>query len=266
LPGDTALGVRASDRQAIEERRGVVFESRGVFGSGLRSFTNFTFPLFDGEGRVGAVRGFGADTSERRRREEALAAASLAASSAQRDRVFQELTRYLATILNVHFALVGRITDQQPPTLRTLGIYGAGGYGENFEYPLDITPCRDVVSDGFSVVPQGGQQSGADAGERVEDPVSCIGQREHAAFHEFNGELAGVDRLLGMIGFDIGNVPKPFFPFLSDQLPDVGRILAEWVARRLAILLALEMRLAGILGRHTHTVEIECVCVSLGEP
>src|SRR5687767_10976905 len=152
LPPEAAAAVRASDRQAIEERRGVVFEARGRFGSVLRSFANFKFPLFDGAGRTWAVFGFGTDTTERRRREEALEAASLAVSSAQGDRVFQELTRYLATILNVHLALVGRITDKRPPTVRTLGIYGARGYKDNVEYPLDVTPCREVVSGGFSVV------------------------------------------------------------------------------------------------------------------
>src|SRR3954469_14682350 len=43
LPAETAAAVRASDRQAIEERRGLVFETRGHFGSGLRSFANFKF-------------------------------------------------------------------------------------------------------------------------------------------------------------------------------------------------------------------------------
>jgi PAS domain S-box-containing protein len=155
LPADTAAAVRASDRQAIEERRAVVFETHGRFGSGMRSFANFKFPLFGADGRASAVLGFGTDTTERRRREEALEAASLAVSSAQGERVFQELTRYLATILNVHLALVGRITDKDPPTVRTLGIYGAGGYRENLEYPLAVTPCREVAREGFRVVPSG---------------------------------------------------------------------------------------------------------------
>jgi PAS domain S-box-containing protein len=155
LPAEAAAAVRESDRQAIAERRGVVFESRAHFGSGLRSFANFKFPLFDGDGRTWAVLGFGTDTTARRRREEALEAASLAVSSAQGDRVFQELTRYLATILNVHLALVGRITDSDPRTVRTLGIYGAHGYRENIEYPLAVTPCRDVVHGGFHLVASG---------------------------------------------------------------------------------------------------------------
>ncbi|HEX2198697.1 MAG TPA: PAS domain S-box protein [Burkholderiales bacterium] len=90
--------------------------------------------------------------TEGRSRESALQAASLAVSSATGDRVFQELTRYLATILGVQLALIGRLTGASPAEIRTLGVYGGGAYGENFVYPLDITPCRNVLQGGFSVV------------------------------------------------------------------------------------------------------------------
>jgi len=83
---------------------------------------------------------------------DALNAAALAVSSAKGDRVFQELTRYLATILNVQMALVGRFLGEPPVAIRTLGLYGGGAYRENFEYRLDTTPCRAVVGGDFSVV------------------------------------------------------------------------------------------------------------------
>ena len=85
---------------------------------------------------------------------DALNAAALAVSSAKGDRVFQELTRYLATILNVQLALIGRFLGEPPQAIRTLGLYGGGAYRENFEYRLDTTPCRAVVGGGFSVVPR----------------------------------------------------------------------------------------------------------------
>ena len=76
---------------------------------------------------------------------DALNAAALAVSSAKGDRVFQELTRYLATILDVQLALIGRIIGEPPDVIRTLGIYGGGAYRENFEYQLEFTPCRGVL-------------------------------------------------------------------------------------------------------------------------
>ncbi len=83
-----------------------------------------------------------------------LQAAALAVSSARGDRIFQELTRYLATILGVQMALVGRLTGKAPRTIRTLGIYGGGAYQENIEYPLDVTPCREVMRGSFAIVPR----------------------------------------------------------------------------------------------------------------
>ena len=83
-----------------------------------------------------------------------LQAAALAVSSAKGDQVFQELTRYLATILGVQMALIGRVTEKSPRTVRTLGIYGGGAYQENIEYPLDVTPCREVMRGSFAIVPR----------------------------------------------------------------------------------------------------------------
>jgi len=144
--------VTASDHQVIDHRSAVVFEALGAFGPGRRALMNFKFPLLAADGRPEAVFGFGIDVSERRRREEALQAAALAVSSAKGDAVFQELTRYLAVILNVELALIGRLSHKTPRTIETLGVFGGGAYRENFEYPLDITPCGQVVDGSFSII------------------------------------------------------------------------------------------------------------------
>jgi PAS domain S-box-containing protein len=155
LPPEVAAAMRDSDRQVLEEHRGVVFEAIGLYGSGRRTLMNFKFPLLGDDGRASALFGFGTDVTERRRREEALQAAALAVSSAKGDKVFQELTRYLAVILSVELALVGRLTDKQPRTIQTLGLFGGGAYRENVEYLLELTPCRMVAEGGFTAVPSG---------------------------------------------------------------------------------------------------------------
>ena len=154
LPPEVAAAVRDSDRQVLEERKGVVFEAIGLYGSGRRTLMNFKFPLIGADGEPDALFGFGTDVTERRRREEALQAAALAVSSAKGDAVFQELTRYLAVILSVEVALVGRFTDKEPRTVQTLGLFGGGAYRENFEYLLHVTPCRNVAGGAFSVIPR----------------------------------------------------------------------------------------------------------------
>jgi PAS domain S-box-containing protein len=152
LPPEVAGTIRESDREVIERGQGVVVEAIAVYGSGRRTIMNFKFPLPGADGKPEAVVGFGTDVTDRRRREEALQAAALAVSSAKGEGVFQELTRYLAVILNVELALIGRLTERSPRTIQTLGVYGGGAYRENFEYPLESTPCNNVVDGSFSVV------------------------------------------------------------------------------------------------------------------
>jgi PAS domain S-box-containing protein len=154
LPADAAAAVTESDQQVIEQRAAVVFEALGTFGPGRRALMNFKLPLLGADAALQAVFGFGFDVTERRRREEALQAAALAVSSAKGDAVFQELTRYLAVILNVDLALIGRLTDKSPPTIGTLGVFGGGAYIENFEYETDIVPCGKVVDGSFTIVPR----------------------------------------------------------------------------------------------------------------
>ena len=65
----------------------------------------------------------------------ALQDAALAVSSARGERIFAELTRYLAAILHCELALIGAVSGER---IRTLGVHGIYGYVENFEYPLPI--------------------------------------------------------------------------------------------------------------------------------
>ena len=65
----------------------------------------------------------------------ALQDAALAVSSARGERIFAELTRYLATILHCELALMGRIVGDK---IRTLGVHGERGYRDNFEYALRL--------------------------------------------------------------------------------------------------------------------------------
>ena len=82
----------------------------------------------------------------------ALQDAALAVSSARGERIFAELTRYLAAILHCELALIGALNGER---VRTLGVHGVKGYLENFEYPLNTTPCGEVIGKAFMIVPEG---------------------------------------------------------------------------------------------------------------
>jgi hypothetical protein len=82
----------------------------------------------------------------------ALQDAALAVSSARGERIFAELTRYLAAILHCELALIGAVNGER---IRTLGVHGTHGYLENFEYPVATTPCGEVLGKAFMIVPEG---------------------------------------------------------------------------------------------------------------
>jgi PAS domain S-box-containing protein len=85
----------------------------------------------------------------------ALRAAALAVSAAQGRAVFPELTRCLATMLGVDFAMIAALGEEEPWWMRTLAIYGDGMYLDGVEYPLAGTPCESVVGQSFRCYREG---------------------------------------------------------------------------------------------------------------
>jgi PAS domain S-box-containing protein len=73
----------------------------------------------------------------------------MAVSAAQGRAVFPELTRCLATMLGVDFAMIAALGAEEPWFMRTLAMYGDGMYLDDMEYPLAGTPCESVVGQSF---------------------------------------------------------------------------------------------------------------------
>ena len=85
----------------------------------------------------------------------ALRAAAMAVSAAQGRAVFPELTRCLATMLGVDFAMIAALGAEEPWFIRTLAMYGDGMYLDDMEYPLAGTPCESVVGQSFRCYREG---------------------------------------------------------------------------------------------------------------
>ncbi len=56
-----------------------------------------------------------------------------------------ELIKSLVTRLDVEFAFVGKLIPGEQPSIKTLALWGKGGFKENMEYKLAGTPCDKVV-------------------------------------------------------------------------------------------------------------------------
>src|SRR5579885_979478 len=116
---------------------------------------------------------------------------------------------------------------------------------------------------GVPAVSQGRDQRRADPGERVENPVAYVREREHTALDELDRELTGMDGLLGVVGLHVRNVPQRALPVARHDLPHVRRVLAERVPGGLPMLLALEVGLPGVLRGDADGIEIERVGIRL---
>ena len=69
-------------------------------------------------------------------------------SAATGEEFFGSLVRHLAGTLRVDYALIGELTEENPPGMRTIAVFGKGSPMDNFEYSLDGTPCGEVVKSG----------------------------------------------------------------------------------------------------------------------
>jgi len=106
-------------------------------------------------GRLVALEGLILDISERRQTELALSA--LAGSTALGSGVdfIRSCVRELAHTYGAQYAFVGVFTEADKHAIRTLAVWTGDGFGENFTYDLNGTPCEDILSCRAEIVPRG---------------------------------------------------------------------------------------------------------------
>ena len=91
--------------------------------------------------------------------EEVLSNDLLKIASATGDELLQYLVQFLATTLEVEYAIIGeRVERLNSPSIRTLAVCAEGQIVENFEYELANTPCQEVSQDGICIYPDKLQQ------------------------------------------------------------------------------------------------------------
>ena len=90
---------------------------------------------------------------ERSRADEALRAAALAVSSARGASVFDELVRYLATILHVEMAFIARHEPGRRAGAAHAGDVVRRRMLQDIRYPLAGTPCETVLGQQFRAYP-----------------------------------------------------------------------------------------------------------------
>jgi len=101
-------------------------------------------PVFSNGGQTGAVVVF-RDVTEIKQFQETLRAMAETNVDMGED-VFRFLVRHLATTLDKRYAFVARIDENDNESVHTVAVWdGKTGFGENFSYNLQGTPCQNVI-------------------------------------------------------------------------------------------------------------------------
>jgi PAS domain S-box-containing protein len=153
FPPALAARFRHNDLRVLQERQSIEFEETADFGTGTRTFISSKFPLLDSNGVAYAVCGMATDITERKHREQAFSAAALAVSQSEEETLYRQLSRYLATILDVDCAFIATTAAGEDRPMQMLAFYLDGDVRENFSYPLAGTPCETVVGQQFRLYP-----------------------------------------------------------------------------------------------------------------
>ncbi len=155
FPPEVAESLRRNDQRVLEEKRPIEFEEAVTWGPEDRTYLSIKFPIQDSAGNAVAVGGISTDITARKRADEALRRAALAVSTAQGERIFEELARALAAVLDADVAFIALLGEERPAKLRTLALVANGQVVPNIEYPLEGTPCADVCGRDFLFIESG---------------------------------------------------------------------------------------------------------------
>jgi len=97
------------------------------------------------------------DISERKRSEDVLRTLAETGSIDNGD-IFKTIVRQLASSIGMRYALIAILQPNDKTTVTTLAVWNGNDYGDNFSYPLDFTPCKDVTEQGMCTYPNNIQQ------------------------------------------------------------------------------------------------------------
>ena len=144
------------DTEVFATRTATEYELTATIARQRKTFLAWKFPLFKSDGEPYAICGVATDITDRKRTQDALTKAALAVSSAEGATVFQELVRYLATILEVDAAFIAVPSpDDAARSMQSNAFFFDGEIRENFTYVLAGTPCETVVDRTFRIYPSG---------------------------------------------------------------------------------------------------------------
>jgi PAS domain S-box-containing protein len=180
------------------------------------------------------------DITERKRFATMLKYAVEGTSAATGRNFFRSMVKYLATALDMRYALIGEMDESDLNFLTTLAVWAGGKIGKNFQHALANGPCADIFERAICLHPA-----------KVRE---LFPQADLAA------EL-GVESVLGMPLSDSSGKPLGMLavmddkPFSEDMIPHAVSLVSIFAARATAELERLQVEEE--LRRTTERLKIE---------
>lgn len=103
------------------------------------------FPICDESGRPYRIVGIAEDITDLKHQEQALRLIFEGTAAKTGSQFFRSLVRYLADVLQVHYALITQTVGHTPPRVKFLAFWQDGEFGENYELELINSPCAQVL-------------------------------------------------------------------------------------------------------------------------
>ncbi|QJR15120.1 PAS domain-containing hybrid sensor histidine kinase/response regulator [Usitatibacter palustris] len=154
-PPAVAQALRLNDQRVLSEGHAIEFEESVPVGDELRTYLSVKFPIVDRSGTAVAVGSISTDITARKHADEALRSAAIAVSTAEGDRIFEDLVRSMAAVLAVDVVFIAVPSTHTPGRMRTLAVIANGKIVDNVEYTLANTPCADVFGHEFLMIESG---------------------------------------------------------------------------------------------------------------
>ena len=146
--------VRQAIREALEQEITAQIEFRTLDRDGIiHHLISRTQVQRDDRGRIIRLYGTLQDISDYKQREEALRLFSQEIASKTGEDFFRTCVEYLARVLQVKYAVIAEVTDENKQKLRTLAFWDGDSLRENLEYEVTGTPCEPVINQGWCYHP-----------------------------------------------------------------------------------------------------------------
>ncbi len=110
-------------------------------------------PIYDKAGNLIAMEGIARDVTERKEFEQALLSVIQGTSWTLAEDFPRTLVKQLAAALQVRFAFLAELHPTIKNRACLLALWDGSGYGRNFEYDIEQTPCEHVFTNGLSYYP-----------------------------------------------------------------------------------------------------------------